>query len=190
MRRSVPFFEQFHGPSSLRGKYNRDSVMRKEPALQACSVTPCEPPLRFLHRRGRLAALLCGLAIAGCAPDYEAYSDGLPERPAVRSKRQAAVNPAVKPVAPKPVPVPARALLAPPAKPDCEADTADEQRVASLAPPAPDTNADLALRIKLEYERECYRQAEARMRERLQQLQASTGETIKAVQEMERSVAR
>jgi hypothetical protein len=39
---------------------------------------------------------------------------------------------------------------------------------------AGDANADLALRIKLEYERECYRQAEVRMRDRVKQLQTST----------------
>jgi hypothetical protein len=51
--------------------------------------------------------------------------------------------------------------------------------------PRSETNADLALRIKLEYERECYRQAEARVREQLRKLQASTSETIKAVKQLE-----
>ena len=44
----------------------------------------------------------------------------------------------------------------------------------------------LALRIRLEYERECYRKAEMRVRVQLEQLQASTAETIKAVTEHER----
>jgi uncharacterized protein (UPF0548 family) len=50
----------------------------------------------------------------------------------------------------------------------------------SVAQP-PDPNAALAMRIKLEYERECYRQAEERVRARLQELQGSVKETIKSV---------
>jgi hypothetical protein len=54
-------------------------------------------------------------------------------------------------------------------------------------PPSPEVerNAELALRIKLEYERECYRQAEMRVRERLHQLQSSIGETVKSVNRTE-----
>jgi hypothetical protein len=48
-----------------------------------------------------------------------------------------------------------------------------------------DRNADLALRIKLQYERECYRQAEMRVRDRLRQLQSSVSETIKSVNRTE-----
>jgi hypothetical protein len=44
-----------------------------------------------------------------------------------------------------------------------------------------DGNAVMAMRIQLEYERECYRQAEARVRARLQELQGSVKETIKSV---------
>jgi hypothetical protein len=44
-----------------------------------------------------------------------------------------------------------------------------------------DRNAELALRIKLEYERECYRQAEIRVRDRLRQLQGSVSESIKSI---------
>ena len=53
---------------------------------------------------------------------------------------------------------------------------------AATPAPAPqaDGNADLALRIKLEYERECYKQAESRVRQRLQNLQAWTVDTVKA----------
>jgi len=52
-----------------------------------------------------------------------------------------------------------------------------------MVPPGPaaDRDVELAARIKLEYERECYRQAELRVRERLRQLQSSVGETIKPV---------
>jgi hypothetical protein len=62
-----------------------------------------------------------------------------------------------------------------------------DQSAATAATPAPgpgigDPNASLALRIKLEYERECYRQAELRVRERLHALQGAVGATIKAVE--------
>jgi hypothetical protein len=66
-----------------------------------------------------------------------------------------------------------------PAEPDCGAQKgsgrAEAARADQSSPDgAGDPNADLALRIKLEYERECYRQAEARMRDRVKQLQASS----------------
>ena len=62
-----------------------------------------------------------------------------------------------------------------------------EPASAATVPPSPDAdrNAELALRIKLEYERECYRQAEMRVRERLHQLQSSIGETVKSVNRTE-----
>jgi hypothetical protein len=57
----------------------------------------------------------------------------------------------------------------------------------ATVPPSPEVerNAELALRIKLEYERECYRQAEMRVRQRLHQLQSSVGETVKSVNRTE-----
>jgi hypothetical protein len=62
-----------------------------------------------------------------------------------------------------------------------------EPASAAMVPPSPDAdrNAEMALRIKLEYERECYRQAEARVRERLHQLQSSISETVKSVNRSE-----
>jgi hypothetical protein len=58
-----------------------------------------------------------------------------------------------------------------------------ESASAAMVPPSPDADrsAELALRIKLEYERECYRQAEKRVRDRLRQLQGSVSETIKSI---------
>jgi len=44
-----------------------------------------------------------------------------------------------------------------------------------------DPNASLAQRIKLEYERNCFQQAEARVRARLRRLQLAVGRTIVAV---------
>jgi len=43
----------------------------------------------------------------------------------------------------------------------------------------------MALRVKLEYERACYRQAEIQVRKRLRQLQGSVGETIKSAKRAE-----
>jgi hypothetical protein len=56
-----------------------------------------------------------------------------------------------------------------------------------MVPPKADAdrNAELAVRIKLEYERECYRQAEIRVRDRLRQLQGSVSETIKSINRVE-----
>ena len=88
--------------------------------------------------------------------------------------------------------MPSQALLAPQDKPDCEStgrhlpsSGASAAVAPTPAPTTPEMNADLTLRIKLEYERECYRQAEARVREQLRKLQASASDTIKAVKQLE-----
>ena len=144
--------------------------------------------LRAASRVLVLAITVLGAATSGCAPLY--HDDDF-ARPRPRSQSR--------------VPLPKAALLAPQAAPDCgETRTADaspaagqSKRMASAAtpepasaatvPPSPDAdrNAELALRIKLEYERECYRQAEMRVRERLHQLQSSVGETVKSVNRTE-----
>ena len=63
------------------------------------------------------------------------------------------------------IPVPGRELLNRQAEPDCEFKTTDPK-------------ADE--RQKLDYERQCYRHAEMIVRSRLQLLQGSVDETIKA----------
>jgi hypothetical protein len=95
-----------------------------------------------------LAAVLGAQALAGCTT--------APARPAAAS-----------------IPLPRRALLAPPPKPACEL-----QKI-GLGDTVP--NADEAARRKLDDERQCYRRAEMMMRARLRQLQAAVAETIKAV---------
>lgn len=103
------------------------------------------------------------------------------------------------------MPAPSQALLTPEHEPTCESDPVitDKARQAptrvaklqreetsahasyvsdaqqSATPVQPATDADLALRIKLEYERECYKQAEGRVRARLQKLQAWTADIAK-----------
>jgi hypothetical protein len=62
------------------------------------------------------------------------------------------------------------------------AQSAGQSTAAAGSPPPGDADAGLALRIKLEYERECYRQAELRARNRLHQLQESVSATVKAVE--------
>ena len=130
-------------------------------------------------------AIACFAApLAGCAPPY--YDDDF-SRPRARSEAR--------------VPLPRAALLSPQSPPDCGERNGGDQPTARSAPkrvtdavvpeaasaamvppgPAADRDVELAARIKLEYERECYRQAELRVRERLRQLQSSVGETIKPV---------
>jgi hypothetical protein len=76
------------------------------------------------------------------------------------------------------IPLPGWALLAPPTQFDCEFSTAS--LADGRSPPGP--AADAALRMKLDYERQCYRQAEMIVRDRLRQLLATVGETIKAIE--------
>jgi hypothetical protein len=119
--------------------------------------------------------------LAGCAPVYGDYAEMTSDGPGNGPRRQAA-----KKSAHASIPLPNQALLAAPAKPDCEAG-GQQLASAAAAPASPpgEKNADLALRIKLEYERECYRQAEGRVREQLRKLQASASETVKAVKQLE-----
>jgi hypothetical protein len=130
-----------------------------------------------LRPRWRDAAAACSfLALTACAPDWDDfYPDPDDAPPARRAAREA-----------PPIPLPPKALLTAQPVPDCEAKSSEPtpaQQVGSDAPaPAQsDAEAALALRIRLEYERECYRRAERRVRERLQQLQAATRDTLKAL---------
>lgn len=64
--------------------------------------------------------------------------------------------------------------------------TSSDSKAAAATPPANPAPArdqaasDLEIRIALEYERACYKQAEARVRARLNKLQLSVSEAIKA----------
>lgn len=154
-----------------------------------CRAEAVNRPDRSLSLRAHLPSLALAIAcfvapFAGCVPAY--YEDDFP-RPRARSQEK--------------VPLPRAALLSPQGPPDCGEGIAGDQRTAgsdpkrttgaavpdavsaAMVPPgaAVDRDLELAARIKLEYERECYRQAEMRVRERLRQLQSSVGETIKAI---------
>jgi len=131
-----------------------------------------------------LAAIVCA-ALGGCAEDFD-FDEGPGAKPVSDSptpkKRTARAKPKID-----------TALLETPAAPDCgmaqtakrtqpESATASAELTTQSLPDGAtqDANADLATRIKLEYERECYRKAEARVRDRLKQLQTSTSQAAKA----------
>jgi hypothetical protein len=113
-----------------------------------------------------MLAVGCGLVLGGCAALCDEYTDDS----AARSARRAPTAESATFAARK------AALLRPPRTPACEAEPADKP--SGAAPSA--ANADLALRIKLEYERECYRQAERRVRAQLLSLQALMTDATKA----------
>jgi hypothetical protein len=99
------------------------------------------------------------------------------------------------------IPLPERALLQPQGEPGCELKASQEvggEGAEQRQPPVPpsgsnrrqgqvDSNAALGLRIKLEYERDCFQRAEMQARDRLHRLQAAVGKTIKTVKRIERN---
>jgi hypothetical protein len=152
--------------------------MRTSLTLLTTVAAPRKNPFREMVRAcARCAIVACALSLAGCAQAYSDYTESVSDRPAIGPRRH---------VAKKAIPLPNQALLAAPGKPDCEA--SGQQLASAAAVPSSslsEKTADLALRIKLEYERECYRQAESRVREQLRKLQASASETIMAVKQLE-----
>jgi hypothetical protein len=85
------------------------------------------------------------------------------------------------------IPLPRRTLLAPPPEFNCT--FKDSSDAADGAPKPTPAEAIAAVRMKLDYERQCYRQNEIILRNGLEQLQAAVGETIKAVTGNDRSAA-
>jgi hypothetical protein len=79
---------------------------------------------------------------------------------------------------------PKAALLKAQPAPNCELKTASldpAQEQPADPPSANDADPDVALRAKLDYERQCYRHAELIARERLQNLQEAVQETVRAL---------
>jgi hypothetical protein len=131
-----------------------------------------------------LATALYAVALVGCAPDHgrnasKSYiaHDSAVVRPAeafpnTRLSRTAKVfrtantSTSIKARLRTPISLPDQALLIPQPEPDCEF---------RPSPTDPDGN-----NVKLDYERQCYRQAEIIVRTRLRLLQTSVGEMIKA----------
>jgi hypothetical protein len=123
----------------------------------ACSI-PAMPTVSII---------VCAMTIAGCAgdPNQQAFN------PIQHEAKAAVVRKAAPTYAysgPRPHPElrdqrPDAALLAPQAVPDCQFKAAEGETV----------DADGLARLKLEYERKCYQDAEKAVRERLTLLQAS-----------------
>jgi hypothetical protein len=85
------------------------------------------------------------------------------------------------------IPLPRSTLLTPPLNIDC---TLKESSDAAEGAPKPTpAEAIAAVRMKLDYERQCYRHNEIILHNGLEQLQAAVGETIKAVTGNDRSAA-
>jgi hypothetical protein len=85
------------------------------------------------------------------------------------------------------IPLPRSTLLTPPPELDCA--FKDSSDPADGAPRPTPAEAVAAVRMKLDYERQCYRHNEIILRNGLEQLQAAVGETIKAVTGNDRSAA-
>ena len=109
-------------------------------------------------------------------------------RPAASTR--ISTGPASRPV----IPLPDHALLTPQAEFDCEFKTILVDDASNQPQPSPtraqaDPSTAGALRVKLDYERQCYRHADIILRDSLRQLQAAVGETIEAVNRSEQPAA-
>ena len=122
---------------------------------------------------GIAGVALCAVVLGGCAT-----------RPATQSQAKLQAKAQAKYVKPKParmltararIPLPDRTLLQRQPEPDC---------IFRGTISSPMTVEEL--RQKLDYEQQCYRQAEFIVRGRLQQLQDSVDETVRAVSQRDR----
>jgi hypothetical protein len=100
-------------------------------------------------------AMLCALAASGCSFRFD-------ERDAALRATSAAAPPAPQPNARR-IHI-ARALLIPQPPPDCAYGGPEDTGA---------LDSDVLARLKLDYERYCYQEAEAEVRDRLLRLQAS-----------------
>lgn len=114
------------------------------------------------------SVILCSMLLAGCARNPAQREVG----PAVHETKTTPVRPAVRPrrspepnryVAPR-IRRPDLALLSPQPAPDCEFNRSDLKTV----------DANEWARLKVEYERQCYLDAEKAARDRLAQLQTAS----------------
>jgi hypothetical protein len=126
-------------------------------------------PSRWTRACGVVAVALCAVALGGCAT-----------RPATQSNAKYIKY--TKPVAKasisrSEIPLPDRTLLQRQAEPDCGF------RGTVSSP----MTAEEVLQ-KLDYEQQCYRQAEEIVRTRLRQLQDSIGITIRVIEQRKHSV--
>lgn len=128
---------------------------------RAPSRSALRPPAALVRKLIALSALSCAMALAGCASKSPA-----PELQASHLQIAADRQPSFR------IRRPSRALLRPQPAPDCEF-----RETSDLKPVDPDQWA----RLKLAYERQCYRHAEQVARERLRRLQAAQMCTIEPV---------
>jgi hypothetical protein len=136
-------------------------------------------------------AIVCTATLVGCA-EFNGHADSMPGATSTTTHRSTVASRKPK------IPLPDRALLKPQDEPDCGLQVAqqtpnNDERAAtsgtetgSISRGGPST--ELAQRIALEYERECYRMAEARVRARLRQLQFSMARMARAVRNAEQGV--
>ncbi|KAB2848572.1 MAG: hypothetical protein F9K44_10450 [Hyphomicrobiaceae bacterium] len=132
-------------------------------------------------RRLGLAALsFLAVLLAGCHEEQHRY-DAEPALASAKSTKapQRIADARVSGITP--------ALMKPPKQPSCEekasqieakpdavkvASATSEQKTAIQVPTQSDPNKELATRIRIEYDRECYKMAEKRVRTQLERLQA------------------
>jgi|SRR5919197_1315813 hypothetical protein len=118
-------------------------------------------PLRALTSKLLpLMALSCALVVAGCAQSPPRAAGAYRVRVAAPVRREA--RPLQREARPRPRPVD-RALLTAQVAPDCE----------FKAPSSETADPDVMARLKLDYERQCYRKAETSLRDRLRLVQTS-----------------
>jgi hypothetical protein len=169
----------------------RDSVASAR-VLRATFARSC------LHLRWPLVAGLSGWVLFGCAAEYGEQSSSRPKNQTLPLPRTALLTPPSDPGCAlkssdlsggKDQPNRMRARVA-----NLAGTERSDAAIVSGGPPSEsgiasqpkqplvqtDPNASLATRIKLEYERDCFQRAEARMRERLLQLQAEVRRTVAA----------
>jgi hypothetical protein len=114
-----------------------------------------------------LAAASCMVTLAGCEHTASTAATRLTTNSAASARL------ASRPV----VPLPERALLKRQPEPNCDYKPTE--------PGAAPDESNAEDRRKLDYERQCYRHAEAITRDRLQRLQNSVARTVKAVKRVE-----
>jgi len=154
------------------------------------------------HLRLPFVAGLSGCVLLGCAAEYSQQSNSTPTKPAIPLPNQALLTPQPEPgctlktseldsdkgQVPGEEHKPARVANLAAGERSSTAMTSDgaPSVPGTAARPNPalvQTNPDasLAERVKLEYERDCLRRAEARVREKLAQLQSAVRKTARAV---------
>lgn len=136
--------------------------------LRSTSIPRTLRPAATVPSHAFIAALLTAGAIAGCAAD-------------------AGINPPATELS-RSIPLPPKKMLASPEAPSC----GEQAAAAAAAPrssPATDSastvDATLAMRVRLEFERDCYKAAEESLRRRFAKLQASVRTTARAVERLE-----